>query len=138
MILLSQEQKKKIFDLFKNNKFSELEFEIESISNFKDRSPFLANMLGIVKLKKPSTNKEDFEEARKLFKDSYEKDPNYIDAMCNLGHVSIRLKNYDYIFKELKKFIKNNGYNSKAYETLGRIFFLMAKLMKRLSSTKKW
>ena len=137
MSILSQEQKNKIFDLFKNNKFSELEFEIENISNFEDRSPFLANLLGIVKLKKPSTNKKDFEEARKLFKDSYEKDPSYIDAMCNLGHVSIRLKNYDYIFKELKKFKKKKGYNPKVFETLARIFFFDGQVDESLELLKE-
>jgi len=104
--MLSQEQKNKLIKLFEEKKFNDLEFEIESISNFKDRSAFLANMLGVVKLRNPAVTEKDFEEARKLFKDSYEKDPNYIDALCNLGHVSLKLRNYEYIFKELKKFKK--------------------------------
>ena len=79
MTSLSQEQRIKLTDLFKNKKFSELEFEIESISNFKDRSAFLANLLGVTKLKKQAISLKDFEEARRLFKDSYEKDPDYID-----------------------------------------------------------
>ena len=137
MILLSQAQKTKIINLFENGKFTELEFEIESISNFKDRSPFLANMLGVIKLKKPSANQSDLEEARKLFKDSYEKDPNYIDAMCNLGHVSVRLRNYEYIFKELKRYVKNKDYNKKIYETLGRIFFFNGDVDEALQLYKK-
>ena len=128
MILLSQDQKIKISTLFKNNKFSELEFEIEKISNFKNRSAFLANMLGVVKLKKASAKQEDFEDARILFKDSYEKDPEYIDAMCNLGHVSLKLRNFKYIFKELKRFIKNKGYNPKVNETLARILYFTGQL----------
>ena len=128
MTILSQKQKNKLINLFNQNKFSDLEFEIESISNFKDRTAFLANMLGVVKLRKPSATQNDFIEARKLFKDSYEKDPNYIDAMCNLGHASLKLRNFEYIFKELKKFIKNKGYNKKVYETLARIFFFTAQV----------
>ena len=121
MTELSQELKIKIENLFKLNKFSDLEFEIESISNFKNRSPFLANLLGVAKLKKPSVTNIDFEEARKLFKDSYEKDPNYVDALCNLGHVSLKLRNFDYIFKELKRFKKNKGYDKKNFSQ--NIFF---------------
>ena len=45
MTLLSNEQKIKLQNLFKNNKFDELELEIESISDFKTRSAFLANLL---------------------------------------------------------------------------------------------
>ena len=123
MTELSQEQKIKLTNLFKKNKFLELEFEIENISNFKSRSPFLANLLGIAKLKKTSVTNIDFEEARKLFKDSYEKDPEYIDALCNLAHVSLKLRNFSYIFKELKRVKKIKGYNKKIYETLARIFF---------------
>ena len=120
---LSQKQKIKIADLFQKKKFLDLEFEIESISNFKTRSAFLANLLGVVKLKKISHSKEDFEKARELFKDSYEKDPNYIDALCNLGHVSLKLRNFNYVFKELKRFQKIKGYDKRVYETLARIFF---------------
>ena len=84
MTELSQEQKNRLIKLFKEKNFFDLEFEIETISNFKDRSAFLANMLGVVKLQKPSVSEEDFHEARKLFKDSYEKDPNYIDAIWDI------------------------------------------------------
>ena len=137
MTYLSQEQKIKLDNLYKSNKFTELEFEIESISNFKNRSAFLANLLGVTKLKQPSITTKNFEEARILFKDSYEKDPNYIDAMCNLGHVSLKLRNYDYIFKDLKRFIKNKGYNAKIYYTLARIFFFVGQIDEALDLFKK-
>ena len=137
MTILSQEQKNKLIKLFEEKKFFDLEFEIESISNFKDRSAFLANMLGVVKLQKRSIAEKDFKEAKKLFKDSYEKDPNYIDAMCNLGHVSLKLRNFENIFKDLKKFKKNKGYNKKIYETLARIFFLLVNWMTLFHFIKK-
>jgi len=137
MTKISQDQKNKIIKLFQHNRFSDLEFEIESISNFKNRPAVLANMLGVVKLKKPAATQSDFEEARKLFKDSYEKDPEYIDAMCNLGHVSLKLRNFEYIFKELKKYKKNKGYNKKIYETLARIFFFTGQLDDALSLYKE-
>jgi protein O-GlcNAc transferase len=137
MTKLSQKQKIKLNSLFQQNKFSDLEHEIESISNFKNRSSFLANLLGVVKLKKPSVSQIDFEQARELFKDSYEKDPSYIDAMCNLGHVSLKLRNFDYIFRKLKDFRKKEGYNKKIYETLARIFYFLGDVDDALSLFKE-
>ena len=52
MIELSDHQKIKLANLFKNKKFSELEFEIESLSGLKERTAFLSNLLGIVKIQK--------------------------------------------------------------------------------------
>ena len=137
MTVLSQKQKIKLIDLFQKNKFLDIELEIESISNFKDRSAFLANMLGVAKLKKPSATQKDFEEARKLFKDSYEKDKNYIDAMCNFGSVSLKLRNFDYIFKDLKRFVKDKGYNAKVYETLSRILYFTGQIDEALKLYKE-
>ena len=137
MTVLSQKQKIKLIDLFQKNKFLDIELEIESISNFKDRSAFLANMLGVAKLKKSSATQRDFEEARKLFKDSYEKDKNYIDAMCNFGSVSLKLRNFDYIFKDLKRFVKDKGYNVKVYETLSRILYFTGQIDEALKLYKE-
>lgn len=137
MTVLSISQKNKLAELFKNNKFSELEFEIENISNLEDRSAFLSNMLGVVKLKKTSVNSKDFEDAQILFKDAYHKDPNYIDALCNYGHISLKLRNFDYVFNELKNFIKNKGYDKKVYETLARIYFFNGEINKALELYKE-
>ena len=137
MTVLSQKQKIKLINLFQKNKFLDIELEIESISSFKDRSAFLANMLGVAKLKKPSATQKDFEEARKLFKDSYEKDKNYIDAMCNFGSVSLKLRNFDYIFKDLKRFVKDKGYNAKVYETLSRILYFTGQIDEALKLYKE-
>ncbi len=52
MTLLSEKQKDKLQKLYNQNRFYELELEVEKISDFKTRSPFLANLLGVAKLKK--------------------------------------------------------------------------------------
>ena len=71
MTLLSEEQKKKLQKLYSQKKYLELELEVESISDFKSRSSFLANLLGVAKLKKPLKKEQDWIDARELFLDSY-------------------------------------------------------------------
>ena len=89
MVLLSKDQKIKLQKLYTEKKFAELELEIESISNFKDRSAFLSNLLGVTKLKKDSKTDKDWNDAKELFLDAHNKDPNDIDALCNYANISL-------------------------------------------------
>ena len=122
MTLLSEEQKIKLYNLFSSQKFSELELEIEAISDFKSRSSFLANLLGVAKLSKVSSTKQDKLEARDLFKDSYQKNPHYEEALCNYGRISLELRDFVHAFQELLKRKKNN-YNPKINEVLAKIYY---------------
>jgi len=121
MTLLSKEQIQNLQKLFLEKKYLELEFEIEAISSFNDRSAFLANLLGVSKLRNKSSQKKDFIDAKNLFLDAYTKDPNFIDALCNYALVSIKLKNFSQAREELIK-KKNVGYNKKINETLAKIY----------------
>ena len=136
MTLLSEEQKKKLQNLFSEQKFSELELEIEAISDFKTRSPFLANLLGVAKLKKESKTEQDWVDARNLFLDSYQKAPNYDDALCNYAHVSVVLRDYAHAFRELLK-RKEKNYNPKINEALARIYFFEGEIDKEVDLFKE-
>ena len=136
MTLLSEEQKKKLQDLFYKEKFPELELEIELISDFKSRSPFLANLLGVAKLKKISKSENDWTEARNLFLDAYQKAPDYDDALCNYAHVSVKLRDYEHAFNELLK-RRNKGYSSKINEALARIYFFEGDIDHEISLFKE-
>ena len=123
MTLLSNEQKVKLHQLYNQQRFSELELEIEMISDTKTRSAFLANLLGVAKLKKNTNDSDkDWIGARDSFLDSFIKDPNYIDALCNYAHVSVKLRDYKDAYEKLIE-KKNTGYNSKINEALARIYF---------------
>jgi protein O-GlcNAc transferase len=87
---LSKEQQEIIIKLVKEKNFSVLEFELEQIIG-KNNTSFLINLLGVSKLSKNLSSKEDAIEARKLFKKSYEKDKNFKDALLNYARVSVRL-----------------------------------------------
>ena len=112
MTLLSEEQKKKLQKLYYENKFFELELEIESISEFKTRSSFLANLLGVVKLKKKVKTEKDWIDAKNLFLDSYTKAPDYDEALCNYAHVSVKLRDYGHAFQQLMN-RRKKGYSPK-------------------------
>jgi len=136
MTLLSEEQKKKLQKLFSEQRFSEIELEIETISDFKTRSPFLANLLGVAKLKKENKTEQDWLDARNLFLDSYQKAPNYDDALCNYAHLSVKLRDYDHAFRELLK-RKEKGYNPKINEALARIYFFEGEIDKEVDLFKE-
>ena len=87
---LSKEQQETITNLVKNQNFAVLEFELERIIQ-KNNTPFLLNLLGVSKIQKKSANKEDAIEAQRLFKESYEKDKNFKDALLNYTRISIKL-----------------------------------------------
>lgn len=132
MVLLSNEQKVKLQKLYQEKKFLELEFEIESISDFKSRSSFLSKLLGVAKLKKKSKTEKDWTSAKELFLDAYNKDRNDIDALCNYANVSIKTRDYD---DALKKLIekKNLGYNFKINEVLARLYSFESKIDKAIN-----
>lgn len=136
MTLLSEEQKIKLFNLFSNHKFSELEFQIEAISDFKTRSPFLSNLLGVAKLNKESCTEQDKLEAKELFKDSYQKNPDYEDALCNYGRISLELRDFKHAFQELLKRKKKN-YSPKINEVLAKIYYFNGDVDKEIELYKE-
>ena len=131
MTLLSEEQKKKLQKLYYENKFFELELEIESISEFKTRSSFLANLLGVVKLKKKVKTEKDWIDAKNLFLDSYTKAPDYDEALCNYAHVSVKLRDYGHAFQQLMN-RRKKGYSPKVNEALARIYFFEGEIDKEV------
>ncbi len=129
MTLLNNEQKVRLHKLYNEKRFAELELEIEMISDFKTRSAFLSNLLGVAKLRRK--DQKDWLGAKELFLDSHKKDPDYIDALCNYSHVSVKLRDYDDAFKRLIE-NKKKGYNPKINEALARIHFFEGEIDKEL------
>ena len=120
MFLLSPEQNKRLQKLFEEKKFSELELEIESICNFKNRPSFLANLLGVAKLNKNSISENDWLEARALFFEAYDKDNSSIDALSNYVNISIKFKDINDVNKVLDILLekKKNKISSKGKQSI--------------------
>ena len=135
MTLLSNEQKKRLHKLYSEQRFSELELEIEMISDPKTRSAFLSNLLGVSKLRKKDGDK-DWISARDLFLDAHNKDKNYIDALCNYAHVCVKLRDYDGALNKLIEERKKK-YNPKINEALARIYFFEGEIDKVLNIFKE-
>ena len=121
MVFLSKDQKIKLQKLYTEKKYVELEFEIESISNFKERSAFLANLLGVTKLKKDLKTGKDWNDAKELFLDAHNKNPNDIDALCNYANISLQQRDYGIALNKLLE-RKKVGYHHKINEALSRIY----------------
>ena len=139
MFLLSPEQNKRLQKLFEEKKFSELELEIESICDFKNRPSFLANLLGVAKLNKNSISENDWLEARALFFEAYDKDNSSIDALSNYVNISIKFKDINDVNKVLdilleKKKIK---YHPKVNNLLARIYFFTGEVEKEIETYKE-
>lgn len=136
---LSKEQREIITNLVKEKNFALLEFELEQILKKKD-SPFLINLLGVSKISKKSSSKEDAKEAQKLFKKSYERDKNFKDALLNYARVSMRLMDYpENIVKALKYLEEHNlkKYDSQALLLTADLNFCLSNADECLLNYKK-
>ena len=98
---LSEAKQNLIKDLFKKNKFHQLEFEVNSLL-LEKRSPFLLNLLGVSKISKIPTSKKDLNESLDLFKEAYLKDKTFIDALFNYAEISIRLLGKDDFLQKMR------------------------------------
>ena len=137
---LSKEQQETITNLVKNQNFAVLEFELERIIQ-KNNTPFLLNLLGVSKIQKKSANKEDAIEAQRLFKESYEKDKNFKDALLNYTRISIKLmEDSTHILKALemlKDHDEKNKYDPKVTLLLADLNFYLSNANESILNIKK-
>ena len=133
---LSEAKQKLIKDLLKNKKFHQLEFEVNSLL-LEKRSPFLLNLLGVSKISKVPTSKEDLNESLDLFKEAYLKDRTLIDALFNYAEISIRLLKYDEAKDLLIEYLSKKKYDYKATLALARIHFYLGNMDDCLLNYKK-
>ena len=133
---LSEAKQELIKSLVKNKKFHQLEFEVNSLL-LEKRSPFLLNLLGVSKISKVPTSKEDLNESLDLFKEAYLKDRTLIDALFNYAEISIRLLKYDEAKDLLIEYLSKKKYDYKATLALARIHFYLGNMNDCLINYKK-
>jgi len=133
---LSEAKQELIKSLVKNKKFHQLEFEVNSLL-LEKRSSFLLNLLGVSKISKVPTSKEDLNESLDLFKEAYLKDRTLIDALFNYAEISIRLLKYDEAKDLLIEYLSKKKYDYKATLALARIHFYLGNMDDCLLNYKK-
>jgi len=109
---------KKLENLYKNKKFSELKFEIESLSNKDKENTFILNLLGILEI-----FEKNFIKARFFLEKALKKDQYHIHSLLNLCKISLEDKNYENIIYYLKKYYEKNQSNNDVLLNLANLTF---------------
>ena len=133
---LSEAKQELVKSLVKNKKFHQLEFEVNSLL-LEKKTPFLLNLLGVCKISKIPTSKDDLNESFDLFKEAYSKDKTLVDALFNYAEIGIRLLKYDEPKKLLVEYLNNKKYDYKANLALARIYFYLGNMNECLNNYKK-
>ena len=109
---------KKLENLYKNKKFSELKFEIESLPNKDKENTFILNLLGILEI-----FEKNFIKARFFLEKALKKDQYHIHSLLNLCKISLVDKNYENIIYYLKKYYEKNQSNNDVLLNLANLTF---------------
>ena len=133
---MTEQEKLEILRLFNKKNFIDLELRISKIIKKEKPTSFLLNLLGISKLQKKNTLKKDSLEALKLFKKSYNLNPNYLDTLFNYALLGLNLNDYEEPFEKLKE-ISKKGFDPKVELTLSRIYFFRNDIKKAHELLKK-
>lgn len=83
------------------------------------------------------TNKENYEEAGKYFKEAYKSDSSNINYLFNIALLYFFLKKYDESIKHFEKYSKKNPEDAYSYEYIGRSYHLSKNYAKAVEFYKK-
>ena len=115
----------RLINLYNQKKYSELEFEIETLGNIEKQSPSVIMTYAVSKALNPLSKKEDFVKAAYFFEKIYNQDKNNLDVLYNLIIVSIKSRAYNYVLPHLIEKHKANGKDQKVIEALSKISFVL-------------
>ena len=129
---LKEETKALLLSLIKKKDFNKIEELILSLAEIEKNSPFLLNLLGVSKLKKKIADKDEAikeaTEAQSLFKNAYNKDKFFLDALYNLAETSLKTSNYKNAFTLLEAHLKNVKYDFRTVFLLAKINFQLGNI----------
>ena len=129
---LKEETKALLLSLIKKKDFNKIEELILSLAEIEKNSPFLLNLLGVSKLKKKIADKDEAikeaTEAQSLFKNAYNKDKFFLDALYNLAETSLKTSNYKNALTLLEAHLKNVKYDFRTVFLLAKINFQLGNI----------
>ena len=118
----------KLINLYNQKKYSELEFQIESLGNIEAQPLSVIMTYAVSKALNPLSKKEDFVKAAYLFEKIYNQDKNNLDVLYNLIIVSIKCRVYNYVKPHLIERYKTNNKDQKVIEALSKINFVLGNI----------
>ena len=106
MIKISKSKESDILSLLKNKKFKKLKKIIDSLSDDEKETPFILNVIGILKVSKEVFFTNDAREALMLFEKAYKKDKSFHDSLYNYASISLKTHIIANVLHYLKDHLK--------------------------------
>ena len=123
---LSLEFKSNLQKLFVEKKFSELQFEIESLGELADLPENILYLYAISKSLNPQSKKADLILVTEFLTQIYNKNKNNLEPLFNLVVVSLKAKTYKKTLKILNQAFIENPRNEKIIDALAKFNYILA------------
>ena len=123
---LSLEFKSNLQKLFVEKKFSELQFEIESLGELADLPENILYLYAISKSLNPQSKKADLILVTEFLTQIYNKNKNNLEPLFNLVVVSLKTKTYKKTLKILNQAFIENPRNEKIIDALAKFNYILA------------
>ena len=108
---------KKLEDLYKSNKLSELEKETKKLLKIEENNIVLLNILGVVYLKK-----KFFSEAEPIFKKIFNQNPKDKNALKNLGETYRKINKFTNAIKYYELYLSINPNDNEVINNLASCY----------------
>ena len=108
---------KKLEDLYKSNKLSELEKETKKLLQIEENNIILLNILGVVYLKK-----KFFSEAEPIFKKIFNENPKDKNALKNLGETYRKINKFTNAIKYYELYLSINPNDNEVINNLASCY----------------
>lgn len=102
--------------------YENLESEIQQLKSDDFNHPAIKVIYANSKILKDNPSTQEKKIAFDIFLEIFKSNPNFINGLYNACVLCLEIKQYDEILNILLKFIKENKYNSKIYQTLFKIY----------------
>ncbi len=137
MITISKSKESEILSLLKNKNIKELERIIDSLSKEEKETPFILNVIGILKISKEVFFKNDAKEALIFFEKAYQKDKSFLDPLYNYASVSLKTHIYGNVLDYLKDHLKREKNDLNALTLLGSVYYQLGEIDESIKCFKK-
>ena len=123
---------KKIEGLYDKKKFNQIKFELATLNEEDNKTPFVLNLRGIIEL-----FKNNYDQAKVYFYQALEIDKYYIHCLLNLIKISYIDKDYDKIISLLKDYHLKNPNNKEVLVNLADLTFTAGHVEDTINFHKK-